>query len=586
MSESRVAIGIVGVGVKGTYAFHRLAVNSVRAEFTNKKIEVFLIDSNDLGAGETYPIGSEDYLMMNTVASQITAYSDSSNKIEGDLHDGPNLSQWLNMNNRQISPNEYPKRREHGAYLNSVVRDSLKLIREDIPVTFIRSKAKDLIYGRNGYVLSCEDETEIELDVVLLSFGGQGFSEPRISVNKMSLSVEEARSKGMRFSHCYPLERWKNSILPSESVGVIGMGLGMIDAVMSLTVDRGGKFERDREGKMMYRPSGQEPKILCWCRSGLPALARAKNQKNDDQIFRAKHTTLSAIDDLRKKNPTALLDFKQELFPLLLKDMEAAYSAAGYPSNGKYFGSFDWDAWENPEFTKGNGSRTKEQFTMDLIDYLSEDIDEARMGNMDSAFKAACDVLRDIRDNIRYAVEYGGLSPDSHEYFLRDFSSTHNRLAVGPPLFRSEEMLALQRCGVVDMALGPQPMLGRDDDQWKISTTHFKDNLSIPFDFLVDGRVIRKKSEFLEKILMRGMVSLAKIGTEQDSIQTSAIRCDSQGRVVNSRGEVEQGIFVVGQPVEGYHWYTFVAARPGVNSRAISDADFWSLKALRYNHEN
>ena len=587
MKDSKLSIGIVGVGVKGTYAFHRLSINSLRPEFEEREIEIFLIDPCDLGAGETYPVGSEDYLMMNTVSSQITAYSDSSSISEGELHEGPNLYQWLNANGRAIDSNEYPKRREHGAYLNSVIRESLKTMRSDIRVTIIRSNATDLVYGRNGYVLNCEDGTEVNLDVVLLSFGGQGFSEPRLFLEGESLSNKEIKNKGLAFHHCYPLERWKNSISPDDSVGIIGMGLGMIDAVMSLTVDRGGKFEKNEEGsELCYAPSGQEPKIVCWCRAGLPALARAKNQKSDIEIHEAKFATLHAIDGLRHNNPGELLDFKKDLFPLLLKDMEIAYSSAKDRNLGKYFGEFDWKKWEMPDFIQHATSLTFNEFTKSLIEFIEEDILEARKGNIDSPFKAACDVLRDIRDNIRYAVEYGGLTPESHDYFIREFSSTHNRLAVGPPLIRSEEMLALQNSGIVEMGLGPKPRLGKTENKWTVETTHFSDNYTTELDILIDGRVIRKKSEFLENILLRGMVSLAKIGIDENSLQTSALRCDKLGRIVNSRGEIEQGIFVVGQPVEGYHWYTFVAARPGVNSRAISDADSWSLKALRYTYED
>ena len=585
MNDFKLSIGIVGVGVKGTYAFHRLSVNSLRPEFAEKEIEIFLIDPCDLGAGETYPISSEDYLIMNTVSSQITAYSDSSSVIEGELHDGPNLYEWLNANGRAIDSNEYPKRREHGAYLNSVVRESLKIMRSDIRVTIIRAYATDLACGIDGYTLKCNDGTAVNLDVVLLSFGGQGVSEPRVFLEGQLLSNDEIKNKGLAFHHCYPLEQWKNSISPQDSVGIIGMGLGMIDAVMSLSVARGGKFEKGENcGELLYIPSGQEPKIVCWCRAGLPALARAKNQKSDVEIHEARFATLPAIDALRQGNLDQLLDFERDLFPLLLKDMEVAFRSAKDRKVGKYLGEFDWKQWETPDFIQHPTSLTSDEFNKSLIEFIEEDIFEAKKGNIDSPFKAACDVLRDIRDNIRYAVEYGGLSPESHGYFTREFSPTHNRLVVGPPLFRSEQMLALQKSGTIEMGLGPKPRLGKNANKWTIETTHFSDNHTTELDILIDGRVIRKKSEFLENILLRGMVSLAKIGMHEHSFQTSALRCDKLGRIVNSQGEIQRGIFVVGQPVEGYHWYTFVAARPGVNSRAISDADSWSLMALRYTY--
>jgi len=74
--------------------------------------------------------------------------------------------------------------------------------------------------------------------------------------------------------------------------------------------------------------------------------------------------------------------------------------------------------------------------------------------------KATTDVLRDVRDTLRYAVDYGGLTPASHERFLMEFSPVMNRVAVGPPKERNVELLAMLKAGIVDLAPGPNPELG------------------------------------------------------------------------------------------------------------------------------
>ena len=67
---------------------------------------------------------------------------------------------------------------------------------------------------------------------------------------------------------------------------------------------------------------------------------------------------------------------------------------------------------------------------------------EAEAGNLGSPVKAATDVLRDTREALRSAVEYGGLTPASHRYFVEEFNAVTNRISFGPPRRRNLEYLA------------------------------------------------------------------------------------------------------------------------------------------------
>ena len=85
------------------------------------------------------------------------------------------------------------------------------------------------------------------------------------------------------------------------------------------------------------------------------------------------------------------------------------------------------------------------------------DLREAEAGNLGSPVKAATDVLRDTREALRSAVEYGGLTPASHRYFVEEFNAVTNRISFGPPRRRNLEYLALHAAGIIDIAGGPGP---------------------------------------------------------------------------------------------------------------------------------
>ena len=84
-----------------------------------------------------------------------------------------------------------------------------------------------------------------------------------------------------------------------------------------------------------------------------------------------------------------------------------------------------------------------------------------RGGNLGSPVKAATDVLRDTREALRSAVEYGGLTPASHRYFVEEFNAVTNRISFGPPRRRNLEYLALHAAGIIDIAGGPGARLRR-----------------------------------------------------------------------------------------------------------------------------
>lgn len=86
--------------------------------------------------------------------------------------------------------------------------------------------------------------------------------------------------------------------------------------------------------------------------------------------------------------------------------------------------------------------------------WIDDDLAAAAQGNADGPLKAALDVIRDVRGVLREAVDFGGLSAESHEDFLGWFGPLSSFLSAGPPMIRLAQTRAVMDAGVLHLT-GP-----------------------------------------------------------------------------------------------------------------------------------
>ncbi|MDW6059345.1 FAD/NAD(P)-binding protein [Streptomyces sp. FXJ1.4098] len=58
------------------------------------QITVHVVDPHPAGAGKVWRTAQSRHLLMNTVASQVTMFTDDSVDLEGPLAPGPSLYEW------------------------------------------------------------------------------------------------------------------------------------------------------------------------------------------------------------------------------------------------------------------------------------------------------------------------------------------------------------------------------------------------------------------------------------------------------------------------------------------------------------
>jgi uncharacterized NAD(P)/FAD-binding protein YdhS len=587
-------IGIIGVGSRGLTLLERIVANERLRP--SGPIEILVFDPNAPGPGCHDPAQSDIHLV-NTVAGQLTVFADASVVDAGPIVEGPSFHQWLNrhsdiglgnpLGGARASADGYYSRSLFGRYLRWAFRyvcalapPNVKIIVKDTEV--IRAHRDD-----DAWMLETST-AKMRVDYLFLT---TGHTKPSRRV------ADKPAHDTLVVDDPYPIQGNLATVEPGMTVAIEGMGLTAFDVIAELTIGRGGRFETDAAGDRRYIPSGREPRILAFSRSGLPLSARAVNQKGISNQYRARFLLLKHVREMRDGRK---LDFVADVLPMLVADMAYAYYdaylreradpatvaefcrrfAAGDERERRQLvdsvipemDRFSWQRLAAPVTERA--LRSRDAFGEWLRDYLQDDVREARRGNLESPLKAACDVLRDVRDNLRAAVEFGGLTPASHRWVLAEFMPVMNRLAVGPPESRVSELLALMQAGVVEADFGPgaECKLPAGGRLMRLSAARWPER-AVDVNVLVKARISMHSPRDDASPLLRGLLDDGHVRLfRNEDFHAGGIEIDRRHNWVARSGAVIRNAWALGIPTEGVKWCTFVVPRPGVNSTALGDA--------------
>lgn len=601
--EQAITIAIVGLGPRGLSIFERLIANADEfARSEELEINVHLFDPHKAGSG-SHVTEQPEYLLVNTVASQITQFSDPSIQNAGPVLPGPSFYEWL-VNNRvnttqELSPNGYYSRALFGEYLHWVFNYLLELCPDFFNIFHHEKMVEDISEKVDGSWTLHTRETTVDADFIYLTTGHTR-RKPSQSEEEESLELVKMRELNPRIDiihNPYPIVDQLKNINQLSSVAIEGAGLTTCDIVAELTVGRGGHF-LTLDGNYTYFPSGNEPSnILIISRSGVPLSARAINQKGVDGQYKPKFITFENIQLLKIQH--GKLDFEKHIFPLLYREMSYVYymtlimnqdGKARAEQFSEKFTSvidttlqdeiinqfideehhFNWGKLLNPV----PENITQKIFMDWLYQHLKTDVENALQGNVGNPLKAACDVLRDVRDILRNGIDFSSLTEASHLKFIREFVPLMNRLAVGPPYTRILEWIALMEAGIIQFNLGPLPSCQLDTKkaQFTFISTAFH-SAPVHVDVLIKARVEMPSPRDDESPLMQNMLNKQFIKLfKNENYHPGGIEVNPNLNIIRSTGEIVNNIWALGILTEGCKFYTFVVPRPGVNSTFVVDA--------------
>jgi uncharacterized NAD(P)/FAD-binding protein YdhS len=594
-----IEFAIVGLGSWGLSVLERTVFVARRTAAT---IRVQVVEPGALGGG-VYSVGQPDYLILNNACGQLSLYASP------DGGDPPpyaaSLYEWavaheyrwvgyecrIGSTGESIHPTDYLPRRLMGEYLvwfyetlEAAAPANLEIVRHYASAVDIVSETA----GRERVVL--DNGTALSVDHVILTSGHTWNDEPQ-------------RTSGrVRYHRPYPVRYFDDAFPPGAPVAVAGMGLVGFDMLTAFSVGRGGSFVEEGARKRYVR-SGREPIIYLYSRSGVPYCAKSAQGVDPYGTYEPVVCGPEELSNLiRQKGSTVRrqVDFRNDLLPLLLAEMQARYHTHSAFLRGGAMeegvvrsrlragwleGSYE-KVIEESELIYGHFNAASQVFAgsdrhytssgdyqAQVYDMVETDLDHA-LAEGGSPVKAAQEVLRILRDQLRSVIEFGGLTLDSYIDFQSNIRGRINRLEAGPPLLRSQQLLGLIDAGVVRVPLGPSPEVSPSGDGRVVLRSTQLDRVSATtVNGVVRGHLdlpslSRSTSPLLNRLYTKGRLTQLRYG----DTAVGSVAISEDFHPFDAEGRLQRHLSLLGVLTEGVRYFTHYLPSPRSRLRAVLDA--------------
>lgn len=631
MTESDAAtirIAIVGAGPRGISVLERLSANAALAQGASTSITLF--DPFEPGGGRVWASAQPQHLLMNTLCADATHFTDHSVQCDGPIVEGPNLYEWAQMvangtiktldlgilaESSRMEPHSHPSRKILGHYLEWCYAKDVERLPENFTVTFEQCEVTGLHRVGARTMVETASDTH-EFDVVVLATGHTDSLPNKQESANRDFAAEHGLYYGLPSN---PISQDLSGIRPGSVIGVRGLGMNFFDYVSLLTEGRGGRFVEGADGSLTYLASGQEPVLLAGSRRGVPYRAKGVFGQMTPQ-FSARYLTSAIVDDLASLERQ--LNFTDDLWPLAVKDAAYTYYRVLFEQHPEHFAGtfhdivdgldgFDWgspelesvlteavpdhrhridfDAMDKPLAGKAFG--TYEDFLDWWKTDLAKDYAEAING-FQSATKCAAVAIGAARGAIRRLARYGGFTGDSYakdvQGWMRGFAGS---VASGPPARRINELKALVEAEIV-CPLGPDMVVERSDGYFKafspVVPGMVHECVGLLEAHLPGNNASRSSSLLLRRLIEDGTGRLFHIPNPgQEPFISGALEVGQEPyALIAADGTSQEGIYVVGVPLESIHWGTQLGPLAHTNSRFLRDNDAVARAALNFGRTN
>ena len=636
MSTDRSAIAIVGAGPRGAGLLERLSASVpelLPRVGRGGWLDVHLIDPHPAGAGRIWRLAQSPLLAMNSMAADVTMFTDDSVRCDGPVVPGPSMWEWaldlregnlragpsaddpaalgpeLEAELRALTATTFPSRRLQSAYLAWVLRHVLAGLPVGMRVHVHECRAVGLTDDGDTQLVHLDGGVTLRVDAVVLA---SGHLDATPTADECDLAARAAAA-GLRY---LPPEQTTDTdlsvIAPGEPVIVRGTGRAFVDLAVLLFEGRGGRYEPGQDGELRYLPSGHEPVLHVGSPRG--SLYHAKTE----YALRGGRPRLPRFLGSREVAPLVArgrVDLRAEVWPLMAKEIawgwyhellhghpdrvrldaatfEARYAAAGWGSSEMTAllaeavpdptDRIDLAALDRPldGLRAASLDALQPLVRTQVAEDLRQHVDPAHTPNL-GAFVAMLSVYAQVTP----LVTEGALTARSKARHVGRWQSLFNAVASGPPGFRVRQLLALSRAGFVRF-LGPGMWTDVDGDRFRAGGTAVPGE-SVTATVLVDARLpnpsaARTTDPLLAGLLRRGAVVEDVLVDDDGTVlrNTGEIRVrPADGAVIDAAGWAHPRRFAIGP-----HTNVRVAGaftRPGTNAQSLRYNDAVARAALR-----
>ncbi|MFI6937857.1 FAD/NAD(P)-binding protein [Streptomyces sp. NPDC050418] len=519
MTPTAAGLVVVGAGPRATGLLERIAANAPELWDDNRELRIHLVDPYPPGPGRIWRQEQSPLLRMNSMAEDVTMFTDETSTIDGPVRPGPSLAQWAGQfagrgprhepftepadpdvrdELRRLAPSDFPTRRAQSAYLDWVFRRAVSELPPGITVTWHRTTATAVTGPADGLqqVRLADRATPLVADLVVLAQGHLGSSPDAHHRDHADFARRHGR---FHLPPEFTADADLSALRPGEHVIVQGFGLAFIDLMALLTEGRGGTYRTEADGTLTYQPSGHEPVLHVGSRRGVPYHSKTGYGLQGPRPPLPRHFGPAAVDALLAEDRP--LELRRDVWPLMAKEIGFAHyhelfhahaerTAIDWPRFVAAYDLLDWysdamaalvatavpDPADRLDFETldrplaGRSFATPEVFQEHLRATVAQDV--ARREDQEfSADLGAFLALLSIYGQLPRLVAGGRLTAASVAHELDGWwHGFFSFLASGPPGFRLRRLLALSQAGVVHFT-GADVRVGADETTGMFTAT-------------------------------------------------------------------------------------------------------------------
>ena len=555
------SIAIVGAGPRGVGILERLAASAPElypAIDSGGRLDVHLIDPYPAGAGRIWRREQSALLAMNSMAADVTMFTDDSVVCDGPVRPGPSFWEWaqevrahsqnhdpglgpeLTAELRAVTASTFPSRRLQSAYLTWALREVVAGLPPGVRVHIHRTRATGLTEDGDVQIVHLDGAAALRVDTVVLA---SGHLDATPTDEERALG-ERAAQLGLRY---LPPEQTTDSdlsvIRPGETVVVRGLGLAFVDLVALLYEGRGGRFETDASAPegLRYVPSGAEPRLVAGSPRGAPYHPKTQYGLRAGRPPLPRFFGPAAVDQLIASGRP--VELRAQAWPLMAKEIAWGWYHElflGHPQRvrlpwAEFAPRYSALEWCTPAMAELVAHAVPDP--VDRIDFAA--LDRPLDGLQAAALAALQPLVReriaeDLRQHVDPAhtphlgafvamlsvfgetlrlVTSGALSPRSRALDARWWQGFFNSVASGPPGFRVRQLLTLSRAGFVDF-LGAGMWVDVADGRFRAGSVTLDGVPPVTADVLVDARLPDPSASRTLDPLLAGLVRDGAVAEE------------------------------------------------------------------------
>lgn len=609
------AIVFIGGGPRTAGLLERIAAN--RPEVFAGPLQIHVVEPHVPGSGRIWRYDQDPGLLLNSMAADITMFTDDSVDCEGPAAPGPGLAEWaagvlggsiidvpdfprtLWDQLRSLTGATFPTRQLQSQYLEWFFRRAARSLGRG--VTVHRTTAVGITERADGgHEVELANGRSLHADIVVTALG---HTDSRPDAVSAGFSDFAARHGGYHAAPSYTTDVDYSPVAPGQDVIVAGMGLAFVDLLVLLMEGRGGRFQETSDGGLRYLPSGREPRLWAGSRRGVPYHSKISAALRGQAPGPLQFFTAAAVQALLEQHGE--LDFNQHLWPLIAKEAGHCYyreiltgsperAAMEWGAFAARYAQLDWYSRERANLVAAAVPDPGLHLDLERLDRPFDGLRFAGHGDVQDAVTGYIENdlrLRDSPDHpetlalflalLQVYMEVGRVVPPErlnarsqqaiHGWWHGFFSFVDS----GPPPHRLRQMLALHRAGLLQF-LGPGLEVSTDETTGTFLATSPQAGFSLAARALIEARLpptslAGSLNPVLSSLHGSGLGSEQRLLTSDGIHSTGKLLVSARHQLVGADGNPRPTLFGIGPGTSG--WGAGAFARPNTNAAPFREND-------------